>query len=136
MWLRWCRSRRSEHPQPYLGPGVVTRAGVMVVGLPLDHLTLHHALHRLPLKVRQPRGVTETLGEGIAINLQFCDLTKKRLAYGFIHLDLSTSIYMKPFGLQTFSAQFYFDNTNESPTNRKINGVLTILFNFTQKIFF
>ena len=43
-------------------------------GLSLDHLTLHHALHRLPLEVRQPRGVSETFSEGIAVDLEFSDL--------------------------------------------------------------
>ena len=83
----------------------MTRPGVMVVGLPLDHLTLHHALHRLPLKVRQPRGVAETLGEGIAVNLQFCDLRNDMLSminaiYEDMKTDGDTSCkFIKPYSL-------------------------------------
>ena len=46
-----------------------------------QQLTLEHVLHRLPLELGQPRGVAETLGEGVAVDLELGDLQAAQREY-------------------------------------------------------
>jgi hypothetical protein len=45
-----------------------------VIGEPPEHPALHHGLHGLPLQVGEAGRVPESLGKGVAVDLQFGDL--------------------------------------------------------------
>jgi hypothetical protein len=45
-----------------------------VIDEPPEHPALHHGLHGLPLQVGEAGRVPESLGKGVAVDLQFGDL--------------------------------------------------------------
>lgn len=86
--VRPCCGRRSaeEELRPGGEQGLLFQGQVVVVrvqlrkgpeGRPEVVLLRQHRLHCLPLELRQSRGVSEALGERIAVDLEFGDLQQK-----------------------------------------------------------